>query len=307
MRILVVGSGFVGRTLAAHLIAGEHEAVLASRRPPSGPPGPDPANPAPWLTLDVTDRVACADIVQRSGAEAVVMVHGPSDVTWCETHPERAQRIHAAGARNMAAAAAGRRVVLISTDNVFDGTADRYDEVARPHPVNAYGRAKLAAERIVRELPASTVLRVSLVYGREAPGGKWLNFFAACVDRLRRGEPVEAPADQWVTPVLAGDVATVTAAVTLAPAPALLHLGGPDRLTRADWATIIARRLGVPGDLVTPVPRSRSRYASRPPNTCLNSRLLHQHSATAALGVRGVDEGLDDLLGAVPVTGRRPG
>jgi dTDP-4-dehydrorhamnose reductase len=303
MRTLIVGTGFIGRALSAHLIAEGHEAVVASRRPPPQQAG---GGALPWRELDVTDRVACRAAVRQTRAEAVVLVHGPSDVTWCESHPAWAEAIHAGGARNMSAAAAGRRTVLISTDNVFDGTAVGYDEASRPCPGNTYGRAKLAAERIVRELPASTVLRVSLVYGPEAPGAKWLNFFAACVERLRRGEPVEAPVDQWVTPVLVDDVAAVAAAVTCAPAPALLHLGGPDRLTRAAWAGAIARRLGVPGHLVVPVPRSAGRYASRPANTCLTSQLLHRHPVTAPLTIRGIDAGLDDLLGFVPVPAGRP-
>ncbi|MFG1914410.1 SDR family oxidoreductase [Micromonospora sp. NPDC048898] len=298
MRVLIVGSGFVGRALAAHLIAEGHGAVVASRHPVSPVVGGDPL---PWLQLDVTDRAACAAAVRQSRAESVVLVHGPSDVTWCEANPARAEEVHLAGARHLADAAAGRRLVMISTDNVFDGTAQSNDEDSPPRPANAYGRAKLAAERVVRELPSATVLRVSLVYGQEPPGAKWLNFFAACADRLRRGEPVAAPVDQWVTPVLVDDVARVTAAVACAPAPELLHLGGPDRLSRAEWAGTIARRLGVPDDLVTPVPRATSRYASRPENSCLTSRLLPHHPATAHLSIRGVDAGAAHLLGAAPI------
>ncbi|MFY1616275.1 SDR family oxidoreductase [Micromonospora sp. WMMD736] len=298
MRVLIVGSGFVGRALAAHLIAEGHGAVVASRHPVSPVVGDDPL---PWLQLDVSDPAACAVAVRQAHAESVVLVHGPSDVTWCEAHPTRARDIHVAGARNMSVAAAGRRLVMISTDNVFDGTSHRYDEDSPTRPANAYGQAKLAAERVVREQPSATILRVSLVYGQESPGAKWLNFFAACTDRLRRGEPVAAPVDQWVTPVLVDDVARVTAAVASAPAPELLHLGGPERISRAEWATSIARRLGVPDDLVTPVPRADSRYASRPENSCLTSHLLPHHPATAHLTIRGVDAGTTHLLGTAPI------
>ena len=59
----------------------------------------------------------------------------------CEANPQRAGDLHSAVAANPAAC--GRRLVLISTDNV-------------------YGRAKLAAERTIQACAASTVLRVRL-------------------------------------------------------------------------------------------------------------------------------------------------
>ncbi|MGC9669658.1 SDR family oxidoreductase [Planosporangium sp. 12N6] len=295
MRTLIVGSGFVGRALAARLVGAGGEAVLASRRPPARPaPG---GTPIPWTPLDVTDADACRRAPDRAGADAMVLVHGPSDVTWCTANPDEALRVHAGAAERLAGAAAGRRLVLISTDNVFDGEAELPVEATPPAPANAYGRAKLAAEQALAGVPGATVLRVSLIYGWEpADGEKWLNFFAACAHRLRRGEPVAAPHDQWTTPVLVDDVAAVTAAVLGAADLPLLHLGGPDRLSRADWARTIAAGLGASADLVTGVPRAGGRYADRPRNSCLASTLLHRHPATAGVAVHGVAAGARALL-----------
>jgi dTDP-4-dehydrorhamnose reductase len=291
MRTLIVGSGFVGRALGRRLIEDGDEAVLASRRPPEGL-GSDARAPA-WTPLDVTDPYACGRTVEQTRPDTVVLVHGPSDVTWCEEHPAEALAGHATATRHMAAASAGRRVVLISTDNVFDGVAPAPDESVPVHPLNAYGRAKLAAEQVLAGRPDSVVLRVSLIYGWEPEGsGKWLNFFAACAHRLRRSQAVAVPYDQWTTPVLLDDVTAVTAAVTRAPhPPPLLHLGGPDRVSRADWAAVIADGLGAPPDLVVPEARKNGRYANRPENSCLSSTLLAGHPSTAGVQVRGVRAG----------------
>ncbi|MFJ3645251.1 SDR family oxidoreductase [Streptomyces murinus] len=291
---LIVGSGFVGRAVAARLAARGGTPVLASRTPP-------PEGTAPWVRLDATDADACAQVVESVRPDRLVLVHGPSDVTWCEADPERAIALHSAAARHLTAAARGRRTVLISTDNVFDGSGPDNDEATPTAPANAYGRAKLAAERIVGAAPDATVLRVSLVYGWEpADCAKWLNFFAACAHRLRAGEQVEAPHDQWTTPVLVEDVAAVTAAVLEPGAPGLLHLGGPDRVSRAEWAAAIADGLGVPRTRVTPVPRAAGRYASRPAHTCLTSTLLDEVLRRHGLRVRGVAEGVRTLLEAAP-------
>jgi len=299
MRTLIVGSGFVGRAIATRLAASGEEPVLASRRPPAGPSGP-----WRWTELDVTDRDATRRVL--AGADTIVLVHGPSDVTWCATHPEEALHGHATATRHVAEAAGDRRIVLISTDNVFDGESETCVEGTPTNPANAYGRAKLAAERALDGVADRTVLRVSLIYGWEpAESTKWLNFFASCAHRLRTGEPVRVPYDQWTTPVLIDDVAAVTEAVLVRSGPPLLHLGGPERVSRADWARIIAAELGVPADLVIAEPRAAGRYADRPANTCLSSTLLRTHPATAGVPVRGVRAGTRDLL-AVHATRSAP-
>ncbi|MFF9021353.1 SDR family oxidoreductase [Streptomyces eurythermus] len=289
--VLVVGSGLVGTGIARRLAA-EQPVTLTSRRPPPVPPT---AYGAHWTALDATDTTACRRLLDRLRPQGIVLVHGPSDVTWCEAHPEEARAAHVTVAETFASLAPDTRIVMISTDNVFDGGSADNTESSPLSPANAYGRAKAEAERALLGTAARAVaLRVSLVYGHEpADAGKWLNFFAACAHRLRHGQRVEAPDDHWTTPVLLDDVADMTAALLRSghPLPPVLHLGGPDRLTRAEWATVIAGELGAPADLVTPVPRALTRYASRPVNACLTSELLATLPATAGITVRGVREG----------------
>ncbi|MEV8554295.1 sugar nucleotide-binding protein [Streptomyces glaucescens] len=289
---LVVGSGFVGLGVARRLAAaGESVTVTSRHRPDRLPDVPG----VRWHALDATEPEACGRLVARLEPRRIVLVHGPSDVTWCEEHPARAVAAHTAAAANFAGRAGDARLLLVSTDNVFDGSRPDNSEDTPVSPANAYGRAKLAAERTVLDAAAdAVVLRVSLVYGHEpADAGKWLNFFAACAHRLLRGEQVTVPEDQWTTPVLVDDVARVTAAVLFAggAVPPVLHLGGPDRVSRAAWASVVAEALGAPPHLVVPVPRADTRYASRPENACLTGSLLGRLPTTGEIAVRGVREG----------------
>ncbi|MBV9141018.1 MAG: sugar nucleotide-binding protein [Pseudonocardiales bacterium] len=86
---------------------------LSSRCPPSSHETPNPD----WLSVDVSDRDRVRTVVRSTRPDAVVAVHGPSDITWCEANPEQALAVHWDGARHLAEVLDGRRVVLISTDN----------------------------------------------------------------------------------------------------------------------------------------------------------------------------------------------
>ncbi len=279
MLTMVVGSGYLGGRIGARMRALGGRAVLCSRRPPPATAGAD------WHELDVRDPRACLEAVRAYAPDALVVVHGPSDITWCEAHTEETMAAHGAGAANLAAAAGGRPVLLISTDNVFAGTRHSHGESDEPVPLNAYGRAKLAGERTLLDTGAALVLRVSLVYGWD-PGGHRPNYFTTCVRGLLGGRPIEAPADHWNTPVLVDDVAAWSAALLHAGRTGVLHLGGPERLSRHEWAGRIAKGLGLDDEPIRPVAKAGTAYACRPDNACLHSERASESAGAGRAAAR---------------------
>ncbi|SEF67443.1 dTDP-4-dehydrorhamnose reductase [Actinacidiphila yanglinensis] len=268
-RVLVVGAGYLAAHIGRRLRADGHDPTLSSRRPPVTPE----SQGLHWAPVDIGDPARVRALVDEVEPDAAVVVHGPSDVTWCEAHPERAAAAHAGGAAHLAAALGGRRVLLVSTDNVFGGRKDSKDsngESEPPDPANAYGRAKLAAEKELDATGAALTLRVSLVFGWD-PAGLRPNFFTTSLQHLRAGRPVPVPDDHWNTPVLVDDVAAWSAALLDSPHTGVLHLGGPRRLSRAAWARHLAEACGADPTLVRPVPRTEGAYACRPRNACLHS------------------------------------
>jgi dTDP-4-dehydrorhamnose reductase len=290
---MVVGSGYLGGRIGARMRALGGRAVLCSRRPPSAASTAD----AEWRELDVRDPQACREVVRDVAPDAVVVVHGPSDITWCEGHAEETMAVHGSGAANLAAATAGRPLLLISTDNVFAGTRHSYGESDEPVPANAYGRAKLTGERILLDTGTALALRVSLVYGWD-PDGHRPNYFTTCVRGLRAGRTVDAPADHWNTPVLVDDVAAWSAALLHAGRTGVLHLGGPERLSRHEWAGRIAKGLGLDDGAIRPVGKAGTAYACRPDNACLHSERAESLPELAGLRPVDVDEGTRRLAEA---------
>jgi len=144
--------------------------------------------------------------------EIVVNTAAMHQVDHCEQDPERAFRINAIGARNLALAANSADAVLvhISTDYVFDGKKrEPYIETDEAVPLNAYGVSKVAAEHFVRHVAAKHfVLRVSGLYGASpcrAKGG--LNFVELMLKLCKEREELRVVDSEVLTPTPTADVA----------------------------------------------------------------------------------------------------
>jgi dTDP-4-dehydrorhamnose reductase len=104
----------------------------------------------------------------------------------------------------------GALLVHYSTDYVFDGLKDApYEEEDPPHPVNAYGRSKLAGEIAIQKAGGSyLILRTSWVYS-----ARGRNFLRTILRLLREREELRIVADQVGAPTSAAQIAGATAAI----------------------------------------------------------------------------------------------
>ena len=138
-----------------------------------------------------------------------------------------------------ACAAGGARLVNISTDVVFDGALGRpYREPDEPVPITDYGRAKLAAERIVAEsCPTALTVRTSLIYG-----GPPLAPSRQEQDALD-GE-VRFFTDEIRSPVQVGDLASVILGLAAGDGAGPVHLAGADHVSRYELACLIVAARG---------------------------------------------------------------
>ncbi|MDX6587779.1 MAG: dTDP-4-dehydrorhamnose reductase [Solirubrobacterales bacterium] len=99
--------------------------------------------------LDVTDEIACEDVMTQLHPDAVVNCAAWTDVDGAETEEAAAMAVNELGAGHLAAAAGrhGARVAYVSSDYVFDGQKGTpYVESDLLGPLSAYGRSKAAGE-----------------------------------------------------------------------------------------------------------------------------------------------------------------
>lgn len=260
MRVAVTGAnGLVGREAVTRLLARGHEVLGLGRGASRLPAG------AAWAEVDLGDGRAAAALA-RFRPDAVLHAGALTDVDACEREPERAFRVNAEGTAEVAraCAAAGARLVAVSTDYVFDGTAGPYGEEDRPAPLGVYARSKLAGEEAaLAQAPDVAVGRVAVVYSGR-PGAK-ATFATQVVEKLARGEPVKAFSDQLVSPTHAGNAAEMLCELLLEHRyQGVLHTAGATVLDRVTFARAVAARFGLAGEIV-PVKTADARLlAPRP-------------------------------------------
>jgi dTDP-4-dehydrorhamnose reductase len=216
------------------------------------------------------------DLTQLEGARGALAEHHPgvvlhcaayTDVDGCTRDPERAFRHNAIATQNVALVCRelGARLVMLSTDYVFDGTkGSPYTEQDLTNPLSPYGESKLAAERLAaRELADLLIVRTQWLYG---PGGR--NFVAAVVARAREQGSLRVVADQWGSPTYTRDLAQGLWQAAAGGTRGVVHLTNTGAATWADLAEAAVRAAGL--DQVAlerissedwPTPTIRPRYS----------------------------------------------
>ena len=191
MKVLVTGSsGQLARSLIERARIWPGIELIAAGRP----------------ELDLEIPNSAARVIQRSAPGVIINGAAFTDVDGAEDQPQRALRVNgeAAGEVASAAAAVGAPIIQLSTDYVFDGTADHpYDETAPVRPLNAYGRSKLTGEEAVRSAnPEHLILRTAWVY---SPFGR--NFVRTMFEAAGERDELRVVADQRGSPTSALDLA----------------------------------------------------------------------------------------------------
>ncbi|WP_353809659.1 dTDP-4-dehydrorhamnose reductase [Agromyces sp. SYSU T00194] len=246
MRVLVTGAaGMLGRDVQAAL-AGRDVTALAR------------------ADLDVTDAAAVAAAV--AGHDVVVNCAAYTKVDDAESHEELAYAVNATGPRLLAeaCAATGARLVTISTDYVFDGTAtEPYAEDLPRDPINAYGRTKAAGEELALAAhPEGTyVVRTAWLYGAHGP-----NFATTMLKLAAARETWSVVDDQLGQPTWTADLAAWIVALLDSDAPAGIYHGtNGGRTSWFGFARAVLEEAGLDPERITPTDSaSFPRPAPRP-------------------------------------------
>jgi dTDP-4-dehydrorhamnose reductase len=223
--------------------------------------------------LDITDRDSVLQVLGAVRPDAVVHAGAWTAVDACESDPDRAFQVNALGTRHVAEGArlVGARVLYLSTDYVFDGTAPApYTEWDVPNPLSVYGRSKLGGERELD--PGSTIVRTSWLAGRHGD-----NMVKTVLRLDDAGQELAFVDDQHGHPTFAPDLARMVRHLVVARLPGLFHVTNQGHTTWYELARSVLAAAGRDPDKVRPIATADlvpPRPAPRPANSVLDNAAL---------------------------------
>jgi dTDP-4-dehydrorhamnose reductase len=222
MRIIVTGAaGQLGVDLVKVLRTAGHEVFAYDR-----------------AEMDITDLCAVRARLLLIAPDAVVHSAAYTAVDRAETDVEQAFLVNAYGTRNIAVAAAevNAKLVYLSTDYVFDGTAatarTEFDPV---HPLSVYGRSKLAGEQFVQQFHTRYfIVRTAWVYGKHGS-----NFVYTMLRLGAERGGVQVVADQVGAPTYTVDLAETIARLLPTSQYGIYHVTGGGSCSWYEFAQAI--------------------------------------------------------------------
>jgi len=146
MNILIIGDGFIGKSLFKHF-SKKYMTHMSSRR-----------------HMDLLHEDSIRNFFYKKPYSHVIVASGIKNIKLCEEDPETCTRVNAACVEDISKYCSGK-IIYISTDYVFDGKRGQYTTKDEPNPTTVYGVSKLEGERLTLKNPKNLVVRTSGVYG----------------------------------------------------------------------------------------------------------------------------------------------
>lgn len=276
MKIVITGAdGQLGRAVTARL------------REPR--PVPRTVIPLTRRELDIADR-ATIETLAALRPDVVLQCAAMTDVDGAARDPAAAFRVNGFGAQNVALACqrCGAALVYLSTNEVFDGKKQApYLEFDATHPINVYGKSKLAGEWYTQHLLEKFyIVRTAWLYGRG--GGK---FPDKILELAARQPALSVVRDEIGSPTYVPDLADALAQLIETEQYGIYHLVNAGACSRYEWAVEILRMADVPRPVKPIMLAEYPRASTPPPNgalenfaaaTWLNLRLRPWQEALAA-------------------------
>jgi len=211
----------------------------------------------------------------------------------CESRKLDAWQINVEVTKEISAYTEARqsRLIFTSTDLVFDGTRGYYNENDAPNPINFYADTKCEAENEIQErlpLGSFVLARIGLLYGFNLNQRRV--FFDDLVDAIQKQERLELFQDQFRSFLYVGNAAECLLEMATNDFKGILHVGGPERTSRFEFAQRVSHYLKKPDKNLIPTSMlSALLKARRPPDASLNISLAKEKLKTHIVSI---EEGL---------------
>lgn len=222
--------------------------------------------------LDLTDAAAVRKYIVDNEISHIVNCAAFTAVDKAEQEQAICAKVNTDAVKNIAEVAAdyGVKVIQISTDYVFDGTAHMpYRESDKVNPISTYGTTKRKGEMVLLSMsPDAVIIRTAWLY---SPYGN--NFVKTMLRLGAERSELGVVCDQIGTPTYARDLAEAIYAILTARqwVPGIYHFSDEGACSWYDFTKAIHRIAGITGCNVKPIMTDDyPTAATRPPYSVLD-------------------------------------
>ena len=223
--------------------------------------------------VDAAAKEQITAVVAEVQPDVVIHTAANTDVDGCELKPDLGWRNNALATRNIALACRqlDATLIYISTDFVFDGKkGSPYDEFDVPHPINVYGRTKLAGEYYAMQIaPQFLIVRTAWLFGHHGR-----NFVNAILQQAQKGERLRVVDDQIGSPTFAPHLARKILQLAERSAVGLYHVTNSGFCSWFEFARRILEVAGLEARIERISSSVLQRPAARPPFSVLENLIL---------------------------------
>jgi dTDP-4-dehydrorhamnose reductase len=231
--------------------------------------------------LDITNENEVLQFITNNKPDIILHCAAYTNVDAAESDRDTAYQVNVTGTENLAKAAkaADAKMLYISTDYVFDGTATEPYEVEHPtKPIGVYGETKFAGEEMLKKhVEKYFIVRTAWVFG---VGG---NNFVKTMIRLgkERGE-VGVVHDQVGSPTYTVDLSSFMLQLMKTDKYGTYHCTNSGVCSWYEFACEIFKQAGMSEVKVSPLTTDQfPRPAKRPAYSVLSKRKLEEAGFTA--------------------------
>ncbi|KPU27169.1 hypothetical protein TR13x_06300 [Caloranaerobacter sp. TR13] len=200
--------------------------------------------------LDITDEKKIMETFKEFNPDYVIHAAAIASTDFCNKNPEIAYKVNVTGALNVAKACkeTNAKMIFISTEQVFNGNlkSGPYTEEDIPQPDTMYGKNKLEAENLLKEiLDDLWILRFTWLFGLpERNCGMSPNILWNTISIALKGKKTKVTSNEYRGLTYVNELIDQFSKIFNIPY-GTYHVGSQNNLNRYEISCLILKELGL--------------------------------------------------------------
>ncbi len=199
--------------------------------------------------MDITDKSQVNACLRDTSFDMFLHLAAYTNVDKAESEKGQAYSINVDGTKNIFEVVyeLNRPFIHMSTDFVFDGVSQPFNENSPRNPISEYGRTKALSEEAVEN--DAMIVRISYPYRAEYE--QRVDFVRAIRSRLENKQPVQGITDSLFTPTFIDDIVFGLQYLFNNYSPEVFHLVGSSSLSPYKGCLEIAKAFDLDTSLIS--------------------------------------------------------